>query len=404
MGRPLPEPRSSATGVAEGSPPAIVSDRYDVSYGSYAQRPPIRLSRKELVSLWAAHYWTGAVLAILIVVFGLVSRGFLTRVDFVSTTVYASSIVPFAIAEMLVMLTGGIDLSVAGISAVAAMSAALVLEGAGGANSASAAVLAALVCIGVGLVIGLFNGLLVASLRLPPFIVTLGTLEALSGIVNLLNGGLSVEVNSSPLGNFGSTLIGSWIAPVVLVSVTLLAVTAVVLARTQFGLRTYAIGSNAEAVRRLGLPTRHIITTLYGCSGCLAGVSGLFLIARFGEATTSVDTSTELTAIAAVVIGGTSLFGGTGTVLGTTIGVGIISVLLPGLVLSGLQDFWQQVVTGLIIIVAILVNVLRDRSFAQVLKSLRALLLPQHATNPREPPFVMENPAGPESTGRVVRQ
>ena len=230
------------------------------------------------------------------------------------------------------------------------------------ANSVGAAIIAAGCCLVIGSVIGLINGILIARVRLAPFIVTLGMLEILSGGVNLLNNGDSENVSSSPLASFGLGTGGGWLPPVFLVSILLMVIFGIMLSRMRFGMRAYAIGSNPDAVRRLGVPTTRIIVTQYVLSGMLGGVAGLFLISRFGEATTSVDTSGMLTAIAAVVIGGTSLFGGSGTMFGTFTGVAIVSVLLPGLVLSGLSSYWQSVVTGLVIIAAIVIEQLRQRA------------------------------------------
>ena len=306
-------------------------------------------------------YWTLFALILLIVIFSFVGTNFLSVDNWISTSVYASSLIPLAVGEMLVMLTGGIDLSMSGNAAFSGMVAALVLGNTlNGGDSVASTVIGCLVCVACGAAFGAINGYLVAYLRLAPFIVTLGMLEVTTGGVSLLNHGLSEPVTSEPLLSFGSTVLGGWLAPVVIVSVVLLVVVGVLLARTRFGLRTYAIGSNPEAVRRLGVPTRRIIMTLYTITGACAGLAGMFLIARFSDANTTVDTTSELSAIAAVVIGGTSLFGGSGTVLGTLFGIGIVAVLLPGLVLSGLASFWQTVVTGLVIIGAILVDRLRS--------------------------------------------
>ena len=308
-------------------------------------------------------YWTMFAFIALIIIFSFAATNFLTRDNWISTSVYASSLVPLAVGQMLVMLTGGIDLSMAGNSAFSGMVGAIILTNTfGGGGSVGEVIIGCVACVACGAALGAINGYLVAWLQLAPFIVTLGMLEVTTGGVNLLNHGLAEPVTAQPLITFGSTVLGNWLSPLVIVSIVLLLVTGVLLSRTRFGMRTYAIGSNPEAVRRLGVPTRRIILTLYTLTGACAGLAGMMTIAQYSDANTSVDATNELTAIAAVVIGGTSLFGGSGTVLGTVFGIGIVAVLLPGLVLSGLASFWQTVVTGIVIIGAILVDRLRSRA------------------------------------------
>lgn len=318
-------------------------------------------------------YWTLFALVVLVVIFSFVATNFLTRANWISTSVYASSLIPLAVGELLVMLTGGIDLSIAGNAACSGMVAALILQNTfHGGNSAGAIVVACVACVACGAAIGAINGFLVAWVKLAPFIVTLGMLEVTTGGVNLISHGLAVQVTSQPLNSFGSSLIGNWLSPLVVVCVVLLVFVGLLLSRTRFGTRTYAIGSNPEAVRRLGVPTKRVIITLYILAGVCAALVGMMTIAQYGTANTDVDTTNELTAIAAVVIGGTSLFGGSGTVLGTVFGVGIVPVLLPGLVLSGLAAFWQTVVTGIVIIAAVAVD--RVRSQSQGDRKITALL------------------------------
>lgn len=308
-------------------------------------------------------YWTLFALIALIIIFSFAATNFLTRENWISTSVYASSLVPLAVGELLVMLTGGIDLSMAGNAAFSGMIAAIILQNIfHGGNSVGAVIVACVACVACGAAIGAINGFFVAWMQLAPFIVTLGMLEITTGGVNLLNHGLAEQITAQPLNSFGSSMLGDWLSPMVILSIVLLIVVGVLLSRTRFGMRTYAIGSNPEAVRRLGVPTRRIIITLYTLAGACAGLAGMMTIAQYNNANTNVDTTGELTAIAAVVIGGTSLFGGSGSVLGTVFGIGIVAVLLPGLVLSGLAAFWQTVVTGIVIIGAILVDRVRSRS------------------------------------------
>jgi ribose transport system permease protein len=304
--------------------------------------------------------WPVVLLVLLIVVFTFVADGFLSKDNWLATSVYAASLIPLAIGEMLVMLTAGVDLSIAGTSAVAGMGGILIINKLNWTSSSAwPVVVFALICVAIGAAIGLINGTLVARLRLAPFIVTLGMLEILTGAVNLLNHGNQASVTTPSIISFGSVDWGGWVSPIVAICAVLMVAFWLLLSRTRFGMQTYAIGSNPTAVRRLGVKTTRVITLNYVLSGALGGLAGFFTVSQFLQANNAVDTSSELTAIAAVVIGGTSLFGGSGTMLGTLVGVAILSVLLPGLVLSGLPDFWQTVATGFVIIAAICVEGMR---------------------------------------------
>lgn len=334
-----------------------------------AVEPPVEKWRPSAFRMWPV-----AMLILLIIVFAIVSNGFLSRNNWLATSVYAASLIPLAIGEMLVMLTAGIDLSIAGNAAVAGMGGILIINKLDWtANSGLPVVCFALLCVGIGAAIGLLNGTLIARLKLAPFIVTLGMLEILTGAVNLMNGGNQAAVTSPSIISFGSVDWGGWVSPIVVICAALLVVFWILLTRTRFGMQTYAIGSNPTAVRRLGVKTERLITWNYVLAGGLGGLSGFFNVAQFLQANNAVDTSTELTAIAAVVIGGTSLFGGSGTMLGTFVGVAILSVLLPGLVLSGLRDYWQTVATGVVIIAAICVEAARTGTMPALAGRLRRL-------------------------------
>jgi ribose transport system permease protein len=324
---------------------------------------PGRFGSREFLA-WLVSYWTVAALGIILIVFAFVAGSFYTRENWIATSVYATGLLPLALAQSFAIFSGGIDLSVSGTLAFSSIAGAMVMHGMvdkGAADNAAIGTGIA-VALSVGLIVGAINGLLITKLKLAPFIVTLGMLGVMHGATNIVNNGQ--EVSDIPFGfsQFGSRLLfGGWISTLVAICLGLTLVSGVVLARTRFGLRTYALGSNREGSRRAGVGVDWHITRIYAISGFLAACAGLMLTARFGVAQTNAGNGTELDSIAAVVIGGASLFGGTGTIFGTFIGVCLLSVLVTGLILADVQPFWQMVATGLVIIGAVYIDQLRDR-------------------------------------------
>ena len=264
-----------------------------------------------------------------------------------------------SIGATFVIITSGIDLSVGSVLVFAAVVGARAMEWAGGSSVAT---------IGLGLVVrvlagaawGLVNGLLVSRAAVPPFIVTLGSLGAAYGLALVVSNGIDVRSVPAPLVTFGNS---RWLGiPVLAVVATLLTVAAgIVLSQTVFGRHVYAVGANAESARRAGIDVRSRITAVYTLAGALAGTGGFLSLARFGTTTISGNLQTNLQVITAVVIGGTSLFGGTGWMLGTTVGVFIPIVLTNGFIVQGVVPYWQYVAVGVVLILAVLVDQRRRR-------------------------------------------
>jgi ribose transport system permease protein len=214
----------------------------------------------------------------------------------------------------------------------------------------------ALVSVAVGAGCGLLNGLLVTKVKLGAFITTLGTLGIWTGGIDLLHGGTEIANLPSALGGIGSTAYGGWFTIPVIVMAVLAVVLGVVLAKTRFGMNTYAIGSSEVAARRGGINVESHMVAVYTLAGLLAGVAGFLVMARFSDASPLAGANDELDAIAATVIGGASLLGGRGSVAGTTIGTAIVSILVTGLVLINLSSFWQEVAVGVVLIGAITID------------------------------------------------
>ena len=208
----------------------------------------------------------------------------------------------------------------------------------------------------------MLNGVLIARLNIPPLIVTLGSFGAALGLSDVLTGG--VDLGGVPNG-FSSTIGQGSVGPIpvlVLVAGIITIVFGLILHTTRFGRYTYAIGSNAEAARRAGINVDSHLIKIYGLAGLFAGVGGVLSLAYFTTTTISGHTTDNLTAISAVVIGGTSLFGGVGAMAGTVVGVFIPVVLASGLVIVGVQSFWQQVMIGVILVAAVYFDQLRRRA------------------------------------------
>jgi ribose transport system permease protein len=304
------------------------------------------------------------VLVVLVVAFRIAAPSFLSQQNWIATSLYAVEYLLLGIGETFVIVAGGIDLSVGGTLGFSSMASAVLMAHmiAGGGHQASAFVVGVIVCLVIGAVVGLINGLLITRLNLGSFIVTLGTLGMLSGGINLLNGGTEVVTLPARLGSLGSTVYGGWVPLPVAIAVVLTVVFGLLLSKTRFGLDNYAIGSSETAARRAGINVERHLLVVYMLAGLLAGVAGLLVMARFSDASPLAGANDELNAIAATVIGGASLLGGRGSITGTTIGTAIVSVLVTGLVLSNIQPFWQEVAVGAVLIAAVATDKLRVRA------------------------------------------
>jgi ribose transport system permease protein len=265
-----------------------------------------------------------------------------------------------AVGATLVLLVGGIDLSIGGVLAFSAILGAKVMAGQ---TDPAWIVLGLVLMVVSGATWGLANGLLTAVLGIPAFIVTLGTLGMSVGLGYLLTNGIAVSgIPDSLQTAFGfNRLFGILPAPALLFAGVAL-VGGVVLSQTRFGRRSYAIGSSREASERAGIPVVRHLVLVYVISGTLAGLAGAVDVARFASAAVAAHSTDILPVISAVVIGGTSLFGGVGGVVGTIVGVILIGVLANGLVIMGVDSYWQQVGTGALLIASVFLDQLRQKA------------------------------------------
>jgi ribose transport system permease protein len=264
-----------------------------------------------------------------------------------------------------VIITAGIDLSVGSVLVFASVVSARAMNAIGGDNW-GVIIVGILTGLAAGVGWGVLNGFLVAKAKIPAFIVTLGTLGMALGAALLITGGVDERnVPFKLVETIGTGRLFDQIPYLVLIAAAVALVFGIILAQTRFGRYTYAIGSNEEGVRRAGVNVDRHLIKIYALGGALSGLAGALALARFGTTSIAGNTTLNLDAIAAIVIGGTSLFGGVGTMIGTVVGVFIPAVLRNGFVIVGVQPFWQQVAVGAVLIVAVYLDQLRRARYAR---------------------------------------
>ncbi len=332
--------------------------------------------------------WAWMFLALLLIIFSVASPVFFTPTNLQNILANMAILTIVAFGQTFVIIAGGIDLSAGYVMGMVSVVAALTMNRfppgsplwlvvAGGAVVGVVAAWAA----------GLVNGLLIARLNVPPFIATLGMFGIARGVGFLFSGGMPVPVRTEGIGRLGNgylfyyhpTAGWSFLTPppglvqadlrqvvgilpfVLIVMAVLLVVAHLILSRTHFGLHTYAVGGNKEAALRAGIPVERRLVTIYMLSATFAAAAGLIYNVRFTNGAANAGEALLLDTVAAVVIGGASLFGGAGTVVGTLIGALIIAVLANGLVILNVNPFWQFIAVGVVIIVAVLIDQARDK-------------------------------------------
>ncbi|MFD5543451.1 substrate-binding domain-containing protein [Streptomyces sp. NPDC127079] len=296
-------------------------------------------------------------LIVLVIAMSALSGDFLTTDNLLNVGVQAAVTAILAFGVTFVIVSAGIDLSV---GSVAALSATVLAWSA--TQNGVPVVIAVVLAVLTGVAAGLVNGFLVAYGRLPSFIATLAMLSVARGLSLVISGGSPIAFPDS-VSHLGDTL-GGWLPVPVLVMIVMGLIAAFVLGRTYIGRSMYAIGGNEEAARLSGLRVSRQKLAIYALSGLFAAVAGIVLAARLSSAQPQAANGYELDAIAAVVIGGASLAGGTGKASGTLIGALILAVLRNGLNLLNVSAFWQQVVIGVVIALAVLLDTMRRKAGA----------------------------------------
>jgi ribose transport system permease protein len=323
-------------------------------------RSPVRLSPWRR-ALGQSPVWMGGVLFVLIVIFSILeSTAFPTVDNFRNVLMDAAVLLVMAVGMTFVMVAGGFDLSIGSVLVFAGVCGVKAME-ALGTDNALTVVVGLVVSLVAGLAWGVFNGLCITKLRVPALITTLGSLGAALGIARLMTHGNDVRGVPLTLINVstGGFLTLNWIIWVALVVALIGGFT---LGMTRFGRHTYVIGSNAEAARRAGINVDRHLLKLYAVSGMLAGLAGMLSLTRFATTTISGHSTDALQVITGVVLGGTSLFGGIGSIIGTVVGMFIPTVLQNGFIVTNVEPFWQEVAIGFILIAAVYIDQLKRRS------------------------------------------
>lgn len=272
----------------------------------------------------------------------------------------ASIIAIVAVGQAMVVITRNIDLSVEATIGLVAFVVAIILS-----NRLLPTPLAMAAGVGLGLVLGMINGLLVTVLKVPSIVATLGTLSIFRGVDFLIAGGKQVTLTELPPGYTDAaraTVLG-FIPLFVLIAVVIVTVSAVVLRQTRFGRSVYAVGSNPEAAEILGIRKGVVTFVVFSVCGLLAGVAGVLWGIQFGTINATAATGVTLQVVAAVVVGGVNIFGGSGTVVGAALGAYFLGFISNALILLRLSQFWLQALYGLVILVAVALDAALLRRF-----------------------------------------
>ena len=315
-----------------------------------------RLTHRDRVMAAGQTIGIAVVLLLIVLAFAaLEPEAFATPDNFRNIAIDASGLLIVAVGMTFVIIIAGIDLSVGSVLVLSSVLSAKAMETVGGSGTATILVGVVTAVLSGGL-IGAVNGVLISRARVPALVVTLGMLGMALGTAQLITGG--VNLRNAPQGLIDVLGVGrlAGVPWIVIIAALIALAGGCVLRFTRFGRHTYAIGSSSTAARQAGIDVDRHVLRVYTLQGALAGLAGLIALARFAGTTIEGHGTDNLQAIAAVVIGGTSLFGGIGTMFGTVVGVFIPAVLQNGFVIARVQPFWQQVAVGAVLILAVYID------------------------------------------------
>jgi len=318
----------------------------------------IRGAMRERFSDVVSQLAAAGALIVVFVILSIASPEFLTADNLFNVGSQTAVVAVIAVGVTLVIITAGIDLSVGSVAALSGVAGAILMVSYG--LPVPVGILGGLL---VGAACGLVNGLLVAFAGLNPFIATLGMLSVARGLVYISTGAIAVFGAPEAFRLLGQGVLGPIPIPIIVIIIVAIA-GYVVLSRTRLGRYAYAMGSNLEAVRLSGIPIRRYLTSVYVISGALAGLGGMIAASRVNSGQPNFGIGLELDVIAAAVIGGASLFGGQGTILGTLIGAFLIALIRNGSVLLNINTFYQDVIIGVVIWLAVFWDQYRRRKLA----------------------------------------
>lgn len=312
-------------------------------------------------------------IALLVVVIAAQNGDFLSGSNLRSILLDITLIAALASAQLMVMLTRNFDLSIGSTVGLSAVTVGMICQQ----HGALPTPLAYLIAVAVGLVVGLVNGVAIAKLRIPSIIFTLGMLSVVRGAVYLVADGGQVNSEDVPAGMTDLATGGPLgIPPLVLIALAVALAAFAFLRWTRSGRTVHAVGSNPDAARLHGLPVSRTIVLVFALSGAVAGLAGALYLSRFGFAQITAGSGLELTVIAAVVVGGASIFGGSGSVAGTLLGCLLLGVIGNGFAVLGVSQYWQDAAYGALILLA----VIADARLRAVRRPARSVAAPKEAT------------------------
>jgi len=309
-----------------------------------------------------------AALLLIVALFYVLEPAFLSERNVRAILNVVSFVGIIAIGQTILLVAGEFDLSVGSVAGVSAVSAAQLMTA-----LAWPVPLAILGGIGIGLLIGLVNGIVVVKFKIPAFIQTLGMMFIGQGLIQLITDGTPVYPLPESVGHFGESLLAFGLGWSFAFFVLAALVADVVLRRTVLGRNLYATGGNAEVARLVGINAVYYKIGAFMAVGALAAVAGMFVMADLKSGTTSIGSGWELVVIAGVVVGGVSLFGGVGTVAGGIAGILVLKVVESGLVVIGVDSNWQQIAVGVIMVAAVGLDILRRRYFVAGIKGIKGI-------------------------------
>ena len=280
---------------------------------------------------------------------------FLTQYNLGIVVRQISYVAIVALGQTIVLISGGIDLSVGAVAGLSGILGAIMMS-----STNIDPYICTAVAVMFGLGCGAINGVLVAKVGLNPFIVTLATMEAFSGLILVITRGYTVMGIPPKFQFLGQGLIGPVPVPVIIM-VILAAILIYVLQNTTFGRYVYAIGGNLFAARLVGIRVQKIKIWVFALSGMMAALAGMIFVSRMNAGQPTIGQAWLMPSITAAIIGGTSLSGGQGTIYGTILGAVLMGVLANGIVLLNVSSYWERVITGIVVLLAVIIDVLRNR-------------------------------------------
>lgn len=294
------------------------------------------------------------------IVVHITTGNFFTAYNISTLTRAASFVILVGFGQTIVLLTGGIDLSVASIGSVCGMASAIFMVNYG-MNPYLAIILASL----LGVVLGAVNGFFISYFKMTPFIVTLATMEIYKGIVYVVTKGMPITGMPESAETLANGIIGGILPNIVVIMAVICALLVVMLKRTRLGRYIYALGGNRSCAKIVGIPTEKIELIVYCLSGFLAAIAGVLMACKLSSFQASIGESWQMDSITAAVLGGTSMAGGVGSVVGTIIGGVLSSVISTCITLLRVSSYWETIVTGSVVLIAVLIDAIKENTIIQ---------------------------------------